>query len=436
LQVKNSWESQDESDTKAKAKLDSFILERRMKMSKVTVLGGGGAVGTVATKTLASSGVFSDIAVADINMAAARKVVKEARGAKLAAVQLDADSPESIKKAIAGSAVVLNCVGPFYKYGPTILKTVIGAGINYVDVCDDFDATEALLAMDEKAKQAGVSALIGMGSSPGVANVLVRFCADSLLEQVESVDIYHAHGGEKIEGAAVVKHRIHSMKMDIPVFLDGIFTTVKLFEDSGRALEEQAEFENVGTYRVYAYPHPETITLPHYLKGVKRVTNLGLVLPPAYAELIKGMVRLGVTAEEPMEVQGQKVIPLEFAVAFILAQRGRLMNEAGLTEPMGCLKIVVKGHKDGGKHTYIFSMSSRGQGMGEGTGIPAAIGAIIMATGKIKEKGVLPPEACVNPRDLLELAKTKVKAAGGKGFPITIEHIDKDGKSQRMNLFG
>jgi saccharopine dehydrogenase (NAD+, L-lysine-forming) len=160
------------------------------------------------------------------------------------------------------------------------------------------------------------------------------------------------------------------------------------------------------------------------------------VLPPAYAELIKGMVRLGVTDECPMEVQGQKVVPLDFAVAFILSQRGRLTKEAGITEPMGCLKIVVKGDKDGGKNTYVFSMSSRGQGMGEGTGIPAAIGAMIMAMGKIKEKGVLPPEACVNPMDLLELAKTKVKAAGGKGFPITIEHIDKDGKSQMMNLFG
>ncbi len=405
-------------------------------MAKVAVLGGGGAVGSIAAKTLASSGVFSEITVADVNMGAARKVVKEAEGARVSAREFEAERPDSIRKAISGSTVVLNCVGPFYKYGPVILKTVIEAGINYVDVCDDFDATEALLDMGEQAKKAGVSALIGMGSSPGVANVLAKFCADSLLDQVESVDIYHAHGGEKIEGAAVVKHRIHSMKMGIPMFLNGQFTTVKLFEDSGRALEEEAEFQNVGTYRVYAYPHPETITLPRYLKGVKRVTNLGLVLPPAYAELIKGMVRLEVTDEQPLEVQGHKVIPLEFAVAFILAQREKLMKEAGITEPMGCLKIVVKGYKNGGKHTYVFSMSSRGQGMGEGTGIPAAIGAIIMATGKIKEKGVLPPEACVNPMDLLELAKTKVKAAGGKGFPITIEHIDKDGKSQTLNLFG
>jgi len=404
-------------------------------MSKVTILGGSGAVGSIATETLASSGVFSEITVADINFAAARKLVGKLKGAKLSVAELDAENPHSIRRAIGGSAVVLNCVGPFYKHGPTIMKAVIEAGINYVDVCDDFDATEKLLAMDDKAKKAGVSALIGMGSSPGVANVLVRFCADSLLDQVEAVDIYHAHGGEKIEGAAVVKHRIHSMKVDIPMFLDGKFTTVNLFEDSGKALEEETEFKDVGTYSVYGYPHPETITLPKYLKGVKRVTNLGLVLPPAYAELIKGMVRLDITDEKPIEVQGHKVIPLEFAVAYILSQREKLMKEAGINQPMGCLKIVVKGYKDGGKNTYIFSMSSRGQGMGEGTGIPAAIGAILMGTGKITEKGVLPPEACVNPMDLLELAKTKVKTAGGKGFPIAIEHIDKDGKSQKVNLF-
>jgi saccharopine dehydrogenase-like NADP-dependent oxidoreductase len=289
--------------------------------------------------------------------------------------------------------------------------------------------------MNDVAKKAGVSALIGMGSSPGVANVLVRFCADSLLDQIEVVDIYHAHGGEKVEGPAVVKHRIHSMKLPIPVFLNGKFTTVNMFDETGKALEEEAEFKDVGTYNVYGYPHPETITLPKYLKGVKRVTNLGLVLPPAYAELIKGMVRLGITDEKAIDVQGHKVVPLEFAVAYILSQRERLMKEAKIDQPMGCLKIVVKGTKDGGKNTYIFSMSSRGQGMGEGTGIPAAIGAIIMGTGKITQKGVLPPEACVDPMDLLNLAKTKVKTAAGKGFPIHIEHIDKDGKSGQLNLF-
>jgi len=292
------------------------------------------------------------------------------------------------------------------------------------------------LAMDKSAKKAGISSLIGMGSSPGISNVLVRFCVDSLLDKVESIDIYHAHGGEEVEGPAVVKHRVHSMMIKVPMFLDGKFTTVNLFDESGKTLEENVDFHEVGKYRVYAYPHPETITLPRYIKGVKRVTNLGLVLPPAYAELIKGIVRLGMTSDEPIDVKGQKVSPLEFAVAYALSQRKRLMKEAGITEPMGCLKIVVKGRKKGESSTYVFSMASRGMGMGEGTGIPAALASMLMGLGKITEKGVFPPEAGVKPMDMFKIAQDKVKIGDKAGFSpfVVVEHIDKKGKVERMDL--
>ena len=55
----------------------------------------------------------------------------------------------------------------------------------------------------------------------------------------------------------------------------------------------------------------------------------------------------------------------------ILSRRKALMDEAGLDQPQGCLKIVVKGRKNGEANSCILSMSSRGQSMGEGTGIPA-----------------------------------------------------------------
>ena len=401
---------------------------------KITVLGGCGAVGTVAVQTLRESGIFSEIVIGDINEEKAKDLASACGSDAVSAIRIDADDPAGIRAAIDGSTVVLNCVGPFYRYGPAILRTVISAGIDYVDVCDDFDATEQYLAMNGEAKKADMSALIGMGSSPGIANVLVRFCAEDLLDSVESIDIYHAHGGEAFEGPAVVKHRIHSMQVPIPVFVNGQFKRLGLFEEAGRAFEETTEFANVGTYDVYLYPHPETITLPRYIKGVSRVTNLGLVLPPAYAELIKGVVRLGITGEDPIDVNGRPVGPLEFAVFYILSQRARLTREAGLTEPMGCLKIVVKGEKGGGTHTYIFSMSSRGHGMGEGTGIPAALGAILMAQGKIRGKGVLPPEACVAPMDLMELAKKHVHMDGKNGMPLLLEHIDGRGVKEIINL--
>lgn len=404
-------------------------------MSRLTILGGCGAVGSTAARTLAAGEYFSEMVIADREETAARELAAELGGGKVSAVGVDAADTEALKEVMSGSDVVLNCIGPFYRFGPPILRAAIEVGVDYVDICDDMDATQEMLAMDEQAKAAGISALVGMGSSPGMANLLVKFTAQALLDQVESVDIYHAHGGEPVEGPAVIKHRFHSMEIDIPMFLDGEYRTVRLFEESGRALEEVTDFRDVGTYPVYAYPHPETITLPKYIKGVKRVTNLGLVIPVSYAELIKDMVRLGLTSDEPLEVQGQKVIPREFAVAFVLSKRDALLREAGITTPRGCLKIVVKGTKEGEPHTYIFQMSSSGMGMGEGTGIPAALGAIAMGQGKIAMKGVFPPEAAVDPMDMIKLAGEVIKTSGkGDRAPIYIEHVDKEGNVETMDL--
>lgn len=110
-----------------------------------------------------------------------------------------------------------------------------------------------------------------MGSSPGLANVIVKFSEKFLFDEIDSIDIYHAHGGEEHEGPKVVKHRIHSMISPIPVFLDGEYKTVNLFDESGKALEEETEFHGLGKYWVYAYPHPETITPSKIYKGSEKI---------------------------------------------------------------------------------------------------------------------------------------------------------------------
>lgn len=395
---------------------------------RVTVFGCG-TVGTTAIMMLDAYGV-EEIKIGDMNIEHATQVAEQltcdARASKC-----NARNPDELKEVMRGSDVVLNCVGPFYEFGPLILKAAIEEGINYVDICDDLDATIEQLKLDGLAKEKGVSAVIGMGSSPGLANLLAKFCENFM--EVESVDIYHAHGGEATEGAAVVKHRIHSMKMDIPVFLDGEFKNVRLFEESGKALEEEVEFPEIGRFRVYAYPHPETITLPKYMKNVKRVTNLGLVLPPEYAELIKTIVRIGMAEEKPIKVGDLEVPAIEFAVSFILSKREELIRKAGMTEPVGSLMVVVGGKMNGKQEKLSFALSSRGQGMGEGTGIPAAIGAILMGEGKISEKGVLPPEACINPLDAFSLAQKMLKSTGKGDLPLIIERIKEDGTKERID---
>ncbi len=404
-------------------------------MSRVIVLGGCGVVGSIAVKTLASLSEFDEIVVADLNYEGAQTCVSEIGEGCLSAVMVDASDPDSIKEAIKGSDVVLNCCGPFYKLGPIVLKAVIESAINYVDVCDDYDATKILLAMDKAAKKAGISALTGLGSSPGVANLLAKLCADQMLDEVESIDVLHAHGGEPKEGAAVVAHRIHSMTSPIPMYLDGKFETVEYFGESGQALEIDVDFHRIGVYRCYPYPHPETITLPNYIK-CKRVTNLGCVIPTQYYDLIRDIARLGIVGEEPLDVKGNEVIPLDFAIAYILEQRETILKSTDFGVQRGCLKIIIRGTVDGTPHRFDFSMASVGQSMGEGTGIPAAIGAVLMQRGKITEKGVLPPEACVNPLDFLLVMKNQLKLdkVTGEGSPLIIESIDADGNLEQLEI--
>ncbi|MHB8780946.1 MAG: saccharopine dehydrogenase family protein [Candidatus Geothermincolia bacterium] len=404
-------------------------------MNRITVFGGCGQVGRVAVKALTTTDVFDEIVIADGQLELAERLAKEL-GPRVSAVRVDADDPASLNAAMQGSRVALSCIGPFYKYGPLVLKAAIEAGIDYVDISDDLDATQNQLQLDDAAKAAGISAIIGMGNSPGLANLMARFCADHWLDQAESVDIYHIHGGEPQEGPAVIKHRLHAMTNDIPIYEDGEFIMVRMLEESGLPYWEETDFARVGTYPVYPYPHPETITLPRHLKGVKHVTNKGSVLPKDYFDLTMQLVRDGLAWEEPVTVQGNPVIPLEFAVSYILARRPEYLAAAGVTQPTGCLKVKVSGLKDGQRHTYIASMiSESGQAAGEGTGIPAALGAMWLAQGKVAAKGVLPPEAAIDLAELLGLAGEVIKHFGmGGGVPLIVEHIDPSGKSESMDI--
>jgi len=404
-------------------------------MTRVTVLGGCGAVGSIAVSTLAALTDFSEVVVADIDVAKAKRMIGQLGAACLSATRVDALDASSMREVIKGSDVVLNCVGPFYQFGSPILKAVVQAGINYVDISDDVDATRAQLDLSKQAERQGVSACIGMGSSPGVTNLLAKFCADQLLEQVEAIDIFHAHGGEPTEGAGVIGHRFHAMTSEIPVYLDGQYKTVHFFDPAGIALREEVEFRELGKYQVYPYPHPETITLPRYIK-CRRVTNKGTVLPDEYFRFIVDLVKLGIVGETPIEVKGQKVAPRDFAIAYIVHERERILRETKFGEQRGCVKIVVTGKKQGKPHQFVFSMASRGQAMGEGTGIPAAFGATLMQRGKILQKGVLPPEACIKPLEFLAVMQEflKLKKVAGKGSPLRIESIDSEGHKEELSL--
>jgi saccharopine dehydrogenase (NAD+, L-lysine-forming) len=349
--------------------MSSKEIVSKRKPARVVVLGGCGVVGTAASKTLAKSKEFSDVVIGDIDFKKASALAK-VLGEKVSAVQVNASDTSSVKQAIKGADMVVNCVGPYYTFLKPILSTVIESGINYVDVNDDTGATYEALAMDAAAKKANITALIGMGSSPGVTNLLAGYAARELLEECESIDMFHTHGGEPAEGPGVIAHRFYCMNVDVPMFLDG--KAVKVTQADSEKHTEQVEFTNLpGKYKVYPYPHPEPITLPMFVKnGLKRVTNKGSVLPEEYYNLTRAVHHCGLSSKDPVMVSGQQVIPHEFAIAYLIKQRDEILKRVNFGEQRGCVKIVVKGKKKGTlePRTYVFSLVSEGAGKGQALG--------------------------------------------------------------------
>lgn len=186
---------------------------------KLVILG----VGNIATETAQLvRAKFADIkiVIADINLERAKIVADALKGS---AIAFDASDKESIKTAIKGADLVFNAVGPFYRYGLRIINTVIECGINYIDVCDEYDVTVSLaqdMALNQAAKDAEVFALFGMGFSPGISNLVAKWAYD-LLDTTYDIEIASVIAYVPTMGMTVNDHMLHSMSGDVPQYVGG-----------------------------------------------------------------------------------------------------------------------------------------------------------------------------------------------------------------------
>ncbi|WP_432934372.1 saccharopine dehydrogenase NADP-binding domain-containing protein [Microbispora sp. CA-135349] len=98
----------------------------------IGIIGGYGAVGSVAARCLAADGFRLRIG----GRSADRGAAAAAGFADATAAAVDATDAESIARFSADCDVVLNCAGPAYELGTLPRKAVVGAGAHYVDVMD------------------------------------------------------------------------------------------------------------------------------------------------------------------------------------------------------------------------------------------------------------------------------------------------------------
>src|SRR4030042_2066262 len=135
---------------------------------KVMVIGAAGQIGAWTGKDLVDR-YDADVIAADVHLESAKKVAERFGKNKITPVKVDATDPKSIKKAAKGVDVIHNSA--WYELNIKVMPVAIELGVNYSDLGGFFDYSLQQLKYDKKAKDAGVTCVMGIGSSPGITNV-------------------------------------------------------------------------------------------------------------------------------------------------------------------------------------------------------------------------------------------------------------------------
>jgi hypothetical protein len=367
----------------------------------VLVIGAGGAQAQAMLAAADRAGAIDGWVAADRSWGPEGRVACERLGMGTVEVDVLAEG-DRLRELAAGAGLVANFAGPYYRTGGAVLEACIDAGSDYLDICDDADATLELLALDEAAKAAGVRALVGMGSSPGVTNVLVRVAVDAL-GRADEVDLSWVVDVADVNHAAL-RHFWHIFS---PVAADGSHRPVPAWEELN--LRTASFPAPLGNRLVIELSHPEPITVPRFL-DLDVVRNYGSIVPEDTLVVNWALSRLGAFGGAGAEVElgGEATgIPIP-SVAAALYER-YLQTRQPTPYLGGGLVVDVWNGEDG-----IRFASADESSMEESTGIPAAAGIVLMLAGGPDGAGVIAPE-CLEPADFFAALGRTSRGTGSLG---------------------
>lgn len=351
---------------------------------------GAGKQGKTAIEDLVSNGI-EEIIVGDYKKENAQEIAKthENEETKIIPKKLDVTNREKLLDLMKEADAVANTVGPFYRYGVGVLEVAIEVGVDFIDICDDPVPMVEELDLDGEARDAGVTAVVGLGNNPGSGNLCAKLGAENL-DEVDEVNIYWVHPSDSGTSGAGIKHAIEIFSGKVTTYEDNEF--VKVPASSGREMVTLPD--PVGEVEVYHSGHPEPITLPRYIDGVEKVTCKGGITPVWANRVFRDFIDYGLASTEPIDVGGTSVVPREFTESFLKSFTENVEEEQGILAS----RVVVKGSKNGTQVCYKYDKIGREWK----AGVSIAIGLQMLIQGKIEEKGVFPPEACIDPKEFFK----------------------------------
>ena len=389
-------------------------------MNNVLIIGAGG-VSNVATKKIARlKDVFNHITLASRTQSKCDKIASEIHDVTINTAKVDADNVQEVVDLIqkTGAEVVVNLALPYQDI--SIMEACLQTKTHYLDTANYEPKDEAKFeyswqwAYKERFESAGIMALLGCGFDPGVTQAYTSYAAKHYFDEIHYLDIVDCNGGDHGKAFAT--------NFNPEVNIREITQRGKFWENGQWKETEPLEihkpiaYPNIGVRESYLMYHEELESLVKNFPTLKRA-RFWMTFGKDYLIHLKVLQNIGMTSIKPIQYEGKSIQPLQFLKAVLPEPSELGENYTGETS-IGC---QITGVKNGEKQTcYIYNNCKHqdafkdvnGQGVAYTTGVPAMLGAKLMATGDWFKPGVYNVEE-MNPDPFM-------KQIGSYGLPWSI----------------
>ncbi len=387
-------------------------------MSRLMIIGCGGVASVAIHKCCQNPEVFTELMIASRTLSkceALREELASKTSTKITTAQVDADDTEALTKLIRSYQpdAVLNLALPYQDL--SIMDACLAAGVDYIDTANyEAENTEDpewrtiyekrcaekgfsayfdyswQWAYREKFEAAGLTALLGTGFDPGVTSVFAAYAKKHYFDEIHTIDILDCNGGDHgYPFATNFNPEINLREVSAPgsYWEDGHWVEVPAM-----SIHREYDFEGVGKKDMYLLHHEEIEALAENMPEVKRI-RFFMTFGQSYLTHMKCLENVGMLSTEPVDFQGQKIVPIQFLKTLLPDPASLGPRTVGKTN-IGC---IFTGIKDGKPRTlYIYNVCDHqecyrevgSQAISYTTGVPAMIGAMLVLQGLWKKPGV------------------------------------------------
>ncbi|MFH0816978.1 MAG: saccharopine dehydrogenase C-terminal domain-containing protein [Methanobacteriota archaeon] len=372
-------------------------------MKRVIVLGAGRVGGLIARDLKERARL--DVTVADVRPEALKRL-EQSFG--LSGARADLSSPNAVKKLARDFDLAVGAVPGFM--GLATLGAVIEAG---ADCCDISFMPEDPLPLDKAAKKAGVTVVVDCGVAPGLSNMM----AGRIASEMNTIDDLTIMVG----GLPKVRTWPYEYKAGFsPIDVIEEYTRPARLVRGGRTVVEPAlsgvepvDFPGVGTLEAFNSDGLRTLIDTIRARNMREMT----LRYPGHAEKMRTLRETGLFGLAPVDVKGAKVRPIDLTTKLLFP-----MWEMGPgDEDMTVMRVQADGSTGKSNVTHAYDLldhydpSAGATSMSRTTGFTCSIVSAMIASGRYKNPGVVPPE--VLGRDAKLFAKV-LGELGNRGVKV------------------